>query len=114
MRRNSARGLKSMWRRRGRWWAMERSFEAAVEAFTTETGQAAIRWTARDLNPSVFEQAAILFEEGRTVRQVKSLLGRSHGEAGRLRLRAAAEGLLDVGQRGEPQEAKPAGTGHSG
>jgi putative DNA primase/helicase len=59
-------------------------FEAAVESFTTETGEAAIRWTARDLKPSVFEQAAALFQEGRTVRQVKTVLGISHGEAGRL------------------------------
>src|SRR5690349_19812114 len=70
-------------------------FEAAVEAFTTETGQAAIRWTARDLKPSVYEQATTLFQEGRSVRQVKTLLNISRGEADRLRLRAAAEGLLD-------------------
>ena len=43
-----------------------------------------------DLKPSVFEQAAALFQEGKSVRQVKMLLGISHGEAGRLRLRAAA------------------------
>jgi putative DNA primase/helicase len=74
-------------------------FEAAVESFTTEkAGKSAIRWTARDLKPSVFEQAAALFQAGRSVRQVKMLLGISHGEAGRLRLRAAAEGLLDVGE----------------
>ena len=45
-----------------------------------------IRWLARDLKPSIFEQAAALFQEGRSVRQVKNLLGISHGEAGRLRL----------------------------
>jgi putative DNA primase/helicase len=73
-------------------------FEAAVESFTTEAGKAAIRWVARDLKPSVFEQAAVLFQEGKSVRQVKMLLGISHGEAGRLRLRAAAEGLLDPGR----------------
>jgi hypothetical protein len=54
---------------------------------------------APDLKPSVFEQAAVLFQEGRTVRQVKMLLGISHGEAGRLRLRAAAEGLWMRGGR---------------
>jgi putative DNA primase/helicase len=81
-------------------------FEAAVEPFTTETGEAAIRWTARDLKPSVFEQAAALFQEGRSVRQVKMLLGISHGEAGHLRLRAVAEGLLDVGQEGDGEEAE--------
>ena len=64
-----------------------------MEPFTTETGKAAIRWMARDLKPSTFELAAALFQEGKSVRQVKMLLGISHGEAGRLRLRAAAEGL---------------------
>jgi putative DNA primase/helicase len=50
-------------------------FEAAVASFKTEGGKSAIRWMARDLKPSVFEQAAILFQEGRSVRQVKTLLG---------------------------------------
>jgi putative DNA primase/helicase len=86
-------------------------FEAAIEPFTTEGGQSAIRWVARDLKPSVFEQAFALFQEGRTVRQVKTVLGVSHGEAGRLRLRAAAEGLLDVGQADEREEAESAADG---
>ena len=86
-------------------------FEAAVEPFTTEGGKSAIRWLARDLKPSVFEQAAVLFQEGRSVRQVKMLLGISHGEAGRLRLRAAAEGLLDVGREDEGEEAEIAADG---
>jgi putative DNA primase/helicase len=82
-------------------------FIAAVEPFTTEGGKSAIRWMALDLKPSIFEQAAALFQEGRSVRQVKTLLGISHGEAGRLRLRAVAEGLMDVGQRkGEGEEAE--------
>ena len=81
-------------------------FEAVVEPFTTEGGKSAIRWLARDLKPSIFEQAAALFQEGRSVRQVKTLLGISHGEAGRLRLRAAAEGLLDVGRGDEQEEAE--------
>jgi len=83
-------------------------FEAAVESVTKEGAVPAIRWTARDLKPSVFEQAAALFHEGRSVRQVKTLLGISHGEAGRLRLRAAAEGLLNLG-RGDEQEAAEIG-----
>jgi hypothetical protein len=37
---------------------------------------------------------------------VKMLLGISHGEAGRLRLRAAAEGLLDAGQEDEQEEGE--------
>jgi putative DNA primase/helicase len=50
-------------------------FEAAVEAFTTEGGEPAIRWLARDLMRSVFEQAATLFQEGKSVRQVKTPSG---------------------------------------
>ena len=81
-------------------------FEAVVEPFTAEGGKSAIRWLARDLKPSIFEQAAALFQEGRSVRQVKTLLGISHGEAGRLRLRAAAEGLLDLGQGDEREDTE--------
>jgi len=83
-------------------------FEAAVESFKTEGGKSAIRWMARDLKPSVFEQAATLFQEGRSVRQVKTILGISHGEAGRFRLRAAAEGLLEPGREDEGGEAESA------
>jgi putative DNA primase/helicase len=49
-------------------------FEAVLEPFTTEGGKSAIRWLARDLKPSVFEQAAALFQEGRSVRQVRMIL----------------------------------------
>jgi hypothetical protein len=37
---------------------------------------------------------------------VKTLLGISHGEAGRLRLMAAAEGLFDAGRADEQEEAE--------
>jgi putative DNA primase/helicase len=57
-------------------------FGAAVEPFTTEAGKSAIRWMARDLKPSVFEQATTLFRKGRTVRQVKAFLGISRGGSG--------------------------------
>jgi len=43
----------------------------------------------------IFQQAAELFSRGMTVREVKATLGVFHGKAGRLRLRAAAEGLLE-------------------
>jgi putative DNA primase/helicase len=86
-------------------------FEAAVEPFTTEIGEAAVRWTARDLKPSVYQQATLLFQDGRTIRQVKTLLGISHGEAGRLRLRAAAEGLLNAGPGDEQAESEVAPDG---
>ena len=50
-------------------------FEVAVESFRTEGGKSGIRWMARDLKPSLFEQATTLFQEGRSVRQVKTILG---------------------------------------
>ncbi len=78
------------------------SFEAVVEALASESGKLGIQWLARDLKPPIYQQAAELFATGRTVRQVKAILGISHGEAGRLRLRAAAEGLL--GPSGEDDE----------
>jgi hypothetical protein len=43
-----------------------------------------------------------------TVREVKATLGVFHGKAGRLRLRAAAEGLLEPGQEDEEEEAEMA------
>jgi putative DNA primase/helicase len=71
-------------------------FEATVEAFEIETGKPGIRWVARDLKPPIFQQAAALFGRGLSVREVKKALGISHGEAGRLRVRAAAQGLLEA------------------
>jgi putative DNA primase/helicase len=76
-------------------------FEAMVEAFVTESGRAGIRWVARDLKPPVLHRAAELFREGHTVRQVADLLGVSRSEAGRLRLKAAADGI--VGAVGEDE-----------
>jgi putative DNA primase/helicase len=86
-------------------------FEAVVEPLASESGEPGIRWVARDLKPPIFQQAAELFASGRTVRQVKEILGISHGEAGRLRLRAAAEGLLEPNSEdGEEEvEATPGG-----
>jgi len=65
-----------------------------------------IRWVARDLKPPIFQQAAELFARGMSVREVRKALGISHGEAGRLRLRAAAEGLLEPGREDEEEEAE--------
>jgi putative DNA primase/helicase len=80
-------------------------FEAVVEPFITpDTGLPGIRWVARDLKPPIFQQAAELFARGASVREVKQALGISHGEAGRLRLRAAAEGLLGSGREDEGEE----------
>jgi putative DNA primase/helicase len=67
-------------------------FDAAIEPVITDSGLPGIRWVARDLKPPIFQQAAELYARGLSVREVKQALGISHGEAGRLRLRAAAEG----------------------
>ena len=72
-------------------------FEAAVEPFDSENGNAAVRWVARDLKPPLLHQAAGLFEAGMTVRQVAAMLEISRSEAGRLRLAAIAEGLFQEG-----------------
>ena len=82
------------------------SFEAMVEAFVSESGRAGIRWVARDLKPPVLYRAAELFRDGHTVRQVADLLGVSRSEAGRLRVRAAADGV--VGGGGESEEVETA------
>jgi hypothetical protein len=88
-------------------------FEAAVEPFIApDVGLPGVRWAARDLKPPIFQRAAELFARGLSVRQVRKALGISHGEAGRLRLRAAAEGLLANGRDDdEAEEAETAGDG---
>ena len=58
-------------------------------------GQGSIRWSSGDLKPPLLMQAAGLFGEGMTVREVASALQISKSEAGRLRLRALADGLLN-------------------
>jgi putative DNA primase/helicase len=83
-------------------------FEAMVEAFVSESGRAGIRWVARDLKPPVLHRAAELFRDGHTVRQVADLLGVSRSEAGRLRLRAAADGILGVVDEDEGEAVEPA------
>ena len=82
--------------------------EAMVEAFVTESGRAGIRWVARDLKPPVLYRAAELFRDGRTVRQVADLLGVSRSEAGRLRLRATADGILGAVDEDESEEVETA------
>ena len=68
-------------------------FEARVE--TVGTG---IRWSLSDLKPPLLLQAAELFADGLTVREVAATLRISKSEAGRLRLRALAEGLVSGDQ----------------
>ena len=79
-------------------------FEAMVEAFVSESGRAGIRWVARDLKPPVLYRAAELFRDGHTVRQVADLLWVSRSEAGRLRLRAATEGIMGPGREDESED----------
>jgi putative DNA primase/helicase len=68
-------------------------FEAKVES--VESG---IRWSSWDLKPPMLMQAAELFADGLTIREVASILHISKSEAGRLRLRALAEGLVSDDQ----------------
>jgi putative DNA primase/helicase len=64
-------------------------FEARVE----NVGDCTV-WSSADLNPPLLMQAAELFGERMTVREVASTLRISKSEAGRLRIRAFNDGLL--------------------
>jgi putative DNA primase/helicase len=68
-------------------------FEARVE----NVGDA-IRWSSSALKPPLLLQAAELFADGLTVREVAATLRISKSEAGRLRLQALAEGLVSGDQ----------------
>ena len=70
-------------------------FEARIE---TADCHGSIRWLAADLMPPRLKQAATLYSDGHTVRQVAVLLGISSSEASRLRLRAVDAGLLVTGE----------------
>jgi putative DNA primase/helicase len=74
-------------------------FEAKLEAISADetTG---VRWVHCDLRPPVLKQAAQLFKDGLSVREVAGTLRVSKTEAGRLRLRAVADGLLVSGHGG--------------
>jgi putative DNA primase/helicase len=67
-------------------------FEARVE-----NDGYGICWSASDLKPPLFIQAAELFGEGMTVREVASTLRISKSEAGRLRIRAVTDGMPILG-----------------
>jgi putative DNA primase/helicase len=86
-------------------------FEAAVEPFITEGGAPGICWVARDLMRPIFQQAAELFAQGLSVREVRKALGISHGEAGRLRLKAVAEGILESEPEDQAEEPEAAADG---
>jgi putative DNA primase/helicase len=83
-------------------------FEGVVEAFVSESGRAGIRWVVRDLKPPVLHRAAELFRAGHTVRRVADLLGVSRSEAGRLRIRATADGILGAVGEDESEEVETA------
>jgi putative DNA primase/helicase len=71
------------------------SFEAELGSLVD--GRAGVCWSARNLRPPIFKQAAELFQGGLTVREVAAALRVSKTEAGRIRLRALDEGLLVTG-----------------
>ena len=68
-------------------------FEASIETVVAD-GQDGIRWSSRDITPPILKRATELFADGLTVREVAAILRVSKSEAGRLRLRALADGLL--------------------
>ena len=81
-------------------------FDAAIEQFVADSGKPAVRWLARDLRPLLLHRAADLFAEGHTVREVGVLFGISRSEAGRMRQRAVAEGLLESSGENESDEGE--------
>jgi putative DNA primase/helicase len=89
-----------------------RPFEASVEAFVTESGTAGVRWMANDIEPPTLHRAATLFDAGMSVREVAAMLQISRSEAGRLRLRAIAEGLFEPDGDEQPDEPEPPMNGH--
>ena len=68
-------------------------FEVSIETITAGP-QEGIRWCSRDLTPPMLKRVTELFVEGLTVREVAATLRISKSEAGRLRLRALADGIL--------------------
>jgi putative DNA primase/helicase len=70
-------------------------FEARIESVNAGE-QRSIRWACSDLKPPMLNQAAELFSEGMTVREVAARLRISKSEAGRLRKRALEDGLLPL------------------
>jgi putative DNA primase/helicase len=67
-------------------------FEARLEPFLTSDGEW-VRWSDHVLRPPLLKQAAGLFQNGLSVREVAAELRISKTEAGRLRLRLVADGL---------------------
>jgi putative DNA primase/helicase len=79
-------------------------FEAKLDAISADE-TAGVRWMDYELRPPVLKQAAQLFKDGLSVREVAGTLRVSKTEAGRLRLRAVADGLLVSGHRDDQVRA---------
>ena len=82
-------------------------FEARLDTLDAD-GQQRIRWSCCDLKPPLLMRAAELFGDGLTVREVATLLRVSKSEAGRLRLRALADGVLTYEDEDASELQKPA------
>jgi putative DNA primase/helicase len=68
------------------------SFEARLEACPASNGEL-VRWSAHALRTPLLTEAAGLFQEGMSVRQVAAMLRISKTEAGRMRLRLVSDGM---------------------
>jgi putative DNA primase/helicase len=68
-------------------------FEASLQS-VGNNGREAIRWSHHDIKPRLLNQAAELFADGLTVREVAATLRISKSEAGRLRIQAFNDGLF--------------------
>jgi hypothetical protein len=66
-----------------------------------------IHWSSADLKPPLLMQAAELFSDGMTVREVAAFLRISKSEAGRLRLRALTDGILVPDDGSDTNETGP-------
>jgi putative DNA primase/helicase len=84
---------------------LSQPFEATAEPITCDDGCCGIRWVSRDLTPPMLSEAAALFEDGQTVRDVAAVLRISKSEAGRLRQRAVEEGLVGPHRATEDQSS---------
>ena len=82
-------------------------FEARLKTVNAE-GRETLFWIPANLKPPLLMQAAELFSEGMTVREVASALRISKSEAGRLRLRALADGVSTHEDEDAPELQKPA------
>jgi putative DNA primase/helicase len=79
-------------------------FEASLIATDERDG---IHWSSADLKPPLLMQAAELFSDGMTVREVAAFLRISKSEAGRLRLRALTDGILVPDDGSDTNETGP-------